>query len=64
MYAFGDGMLKDYVYAHMWGNIAAMNGNEGGGEIRDEVEMLMTPSQIEQAQKLARECVAKNYKGC
>jgi len=24
MYAFGDGILKDYVYAHMWGNIAAM----------------------------------------
>ena len=23
MYAFGTGVLKDYVYAHMWGNIAA-----------------------------------------
>ena len=24
----------------------------------------MTSSQIEKAQELARECVAKNYKGC
>ena len=24
----------------------------------------MTPSQIEEAERLARECVKKNYKGC
>jgi hypothetical protein len=24
----------------------------------------MTPAQIAEAQKLARECVAKDYKGC
>ena len=64
MYAFGTGVLKDYVYAHMWGNIAAMNGNELGGKLRETFEKQMTPSQIEEAQKLARECVAKNYKGC
>jgi len=63
-YAFGEGILKDYVYAHMWGNIAAMNGSELGGKLRDDFEKKMTPSQIEEAQKLSRECVAKNYKGC
>ena len=26
VYYFGDGVLKDYVYAHMWGNIVGSNG--------------------------------------
>ena len=64
MYAFGKGLLKDYVYAHMWGNIAAMNGSKLGAKLRVFVEKKITPAQIATAQKLARECVAKNYKGC
>ena len=64
MYAFGTGTLKDYIAAHMWGNIAAMNGNEFGGKLRDDFEKQMTTEQIAEAQKLARECAAKNYKGC
>ena len=64
MYAFGNGVLKDYVYAHMWENIAASNGNENEGKLRDFVEKKMTPTQIVDAQKLARECVRKKYKGC
>ncbi len=38
-----------------------MNKNELGGKIRDSSEKQMTPSQIEQAQTLARERAAKNY---
>ena len=64
MYAFGKGVLKDYVYAHMWGNIAASNGSENGVKLRDLVAKKMTSTQIEKAQKLARQCVAKEYKGC
>jgi len=64
MYAFGTGVLKDYVYAHMWGNIAVTNGNELGAKLRDLAAKNMTPSQLETAQKLARECVRKKYKGC
>ena len=64
MYAFGMGVLKDYVYAHMWGNIAAKNGNELGAKLRNFVEKKMTPSQLEKAQVLARECIRKKYKGC
>ena len=63
-YAFGRGVLKDYVYAHMWGNIAATNGNAVGTKLRDFVEKKMTPADLSTAQKLARECVRKNYKGC
>jgi uncharacterized protein len=64
MYGLGEGVIKDYVYAHMWWNIAASNGNENGGKVRDLTAKEMTAAQIVEAQKLARECVAKNYKGC
>ena len=64
MYVFGKGVTKDFVYAHMWGNIALMNGNERGASVRGHVAEKMTSSQIEEAQRLARECVKKNYKGC
>ena len=64
MYAFGDAVVKDYVYADMWGNIASMNGNDLGALLRDDFAEKMTSSQIEEAQRLARECVKKNYKGC
>ncbi len=64
MYALGYGVIQDNVYAHMWGNIAASNGLENGGKLRDLAAKEMTPSQLEKAQDLARECVRKNYKGC
>ena len=64
MYALGEGVIKDYVYAHMWGNIASMNGNDKGETLRGYVAEKMTSSQIEKAQRLARECIKKNYKGC
>ena len=64
MYDNGKGVLQDYVYAHMWVNISASNGEKNGAEVRDIIAKDMTPSQIEKAQDLARECVAKNYKGC
>jgi hypothetical protein len=64
MYRDGQGVKKDYVYAHMWGNIAASHGNEKGGKLRDFAAKIMTPTQIEKAQELARECVRKEYKGC
>ena len=64
MYALGEGVIKDYVYANMWGNIASMNGNDKGETLRGYVAEKMTSSQIEEAQRLARECIKKNYKGC
>ena len=64
MYALGNGVLQDNVYAHMWANIAAANGAENAGEARDELAKEMTPADISDAQRLARECVARNYKNC
>ena len=59
MYAEGEGLLKDYVLAHMWANLAAAQGLESASEMRDHLEKAMTPAQIAGAQRLAREWKAK-----
>ena len=64
MYELGYGVPQDYVYAHMWANISASNGGENAVKARDLLEQIMTSADISAAQKLTRECVAKNYKGC
>ena len=65
MYYNGYGVIKDYVYAHMWWNIAASSGDtENASKNRDIIAKQMTPADNSAAQKLARECVRKNYKGC
>ena len=64
MYGKGEGVLQDNVYAHMWFNIASSNGNEISRDNRDIVAERMTPDQLAEAQRLARECVKKDYKNC
>jgi hypothetical protein len=39
----------------MWFNLSAAKGDQGAVFRRDEVEKRMTPAQIAEAQKLARE---------
>ena len=59
---------QDNIYAHMWANLAAVSGDGMalilGRDLRDGVAKLMASDQIAKAQKLARECVRKNYKRC
>ena len=64
MYGTGTGVPQDNVYSHMWFNNAAYEGHKNAKKNRDIIAEQMTPSQIAEAQKLARECVAKEYKGC
>ena len=64
MYYNGQGVPQDYVRAHMWFNLSASTGDEDAIENRDIAANKMTPEQIAEAHKLARECVAKYYKGC
>ena len=52
MYKLGRGVAQDYVMAHMYFNIA--------GTGRGLIEEKMTPSQIAEAQKLAREWMKKH----
>lgn len=59
-YDNGKGVPQDYVQAHMWFNLAAAGlkdktDREGAASNRDMVAEKMTPAQIAEAQKLARE---------
>ena len=64
MYGTGTGVIKDLIYAHMWGNIAVSIWGKDKGKVRDFVATKMPPADISAAQKLARECVRKKYKEC
>jgi len=71
MYARGEGVIEDDVIAHMWFNIAAncvckgvTNVVENAKKGRDALAQKMTPEQITKAQKLADECIKKDYKDC
>ncbi len=55
MYYEGKGLPRDYVLAHAWPNLAAAQGNDNAIKNREILETLMTPAQIAQAQRLARE---------
>jgi TPR repeat protein len=64
MYLEGKGVPKDIVYSHMWIILAAANGHPSFDKMREAEEKDMTPTQIAEAQKLARECERKKYKEC
>src|SRR5580704_8093641 len=61
MYANGHGVPQDYVRAHMWFNIAAAAAGASDVSVRtavkwrDLVATRMTPAQVAEAQRLARE---------
>jgi uncharacterized protein len=58
MYRDGQGVPQNYVAAHMWFNLAAVRGGIGDKDTaknRDTVAAKMSPAQIAEAQKLARE---------
>lgn len=70
MYYLGQGVPQDYVQAHKWYNLAAASFPEAetlsrnlAVYNRDEVASKMTPAQIAEAQKLAREWKPKPEKG-
>ena len=56
-------VAQDNVKAHMWLNLAAI-ADSHAAQTRNLLELRMTPQQIAEAQKLARECQARNFKNC
>ena len=64
MYDEGKTVTQDYARAYMWFSLAASKGHKGAEEIREKVAKKMTPAQIDEAQKMARDCENKNYKNC
>ncbi len=59
MYTNGYGVPKDYIQAHMWLNLAGVDGDKNTEELRYFVEKRMTAFDISVAQKLAREKMEK-----
>ena len=55
MYDTARGVPRDYVQAHMWFSLATTKGDKDAVKNRDAVAAKMTPAQIAEAQKLARE---------
>ena len=55
MYAQGRGVLQDFIQAYMWYNLSAAQGEPRAAEARDALATQMTPAQIAEAQRLARE---------
>ena len=67
MYKEGRGVPQNYVYAHMWMDIATASEDvfEKVVELLQNIlEKEMTPSQIQKAKELARACKRKQYKDC
>ena len=64
MYFEGSGVPRDIVTAHMWLNIASANGMEGAAELRDSLELMMSPEDMSEAARRARLCMASSYADC
>jgi TPR repeat protein len=68
LYYRGNGVPQDDGRAYMWFSLAAAHST---GELqkmsvdnRDKVVRNMTPAQIAEAQRLAQQCQAQQFKGC
>ena len=64
MYQYGDGVLTDYRRAYMWYNLGSYNGNELGGENKDNLAKEMTPADLSKAQDMSSLCLESNYTDC
>lgn len=60
LYFIGEHLPEDYVLAHMWLNLAASYADDPAdrgkaAKLREQAASVMTPEQIAEAQRLARE---------
>jgi len=60
MYADGQGVPQDIVQAYTWFSIAAAQGDEYAQKVLDIAAGSMTPDQIAEAHRIAREWMAKH----
>ena len=59
IYAEGRGVQQDYVRAYLWFSLAAAQGDRRALHNRSTLVPLMTPAQIAEGRRLAREWVPK-----
>jgi len=55
IYSEGKSVSQDYVEAHKWFSLAAVQGVRMATEFQKDITRQMTPAQIAEAQRLARE---------
>jgi TPR repeat protein len=60
-YYLGQGVPQDYVQAHMWSNLSAVQGHEDAKKCRDLLVEKMTSAQIAEAQRLAAKWKPKSH---
>jgi len=60
MYDNGWGVAQNYVIAHMWFSLAAAMGDRDAARSQDVAAAKMTPAQLAEAQRLAREWEPKS----
>lgn len=64
MYADGIGALQISKTAHMWFNIASLNGSSEAVAKRNAVSATMSLGAVEEAQELALKCIQSKYSDC
>lgn len=60
MYSVGRSVPIDYVTAHKWFNLAAMQGSDDAARLRQEIAEQMSDSEIAAAQRAARAWLRAN----
>ena len=55
MYSLGQDVDRDLIAAHKWFNLAALRGNESAKHYRRDISSEMSPMEIAEAQREARE---------
>jgi TPR repeat protein len=68
LYRDGQGVPQDDGRAYMWFSLAAAHSTDELQKMsvdnRDKVVRNMTPAQIAEAERLAQQCQAQQFKGC
>ena len=57
MYSRGEGVPEDLVFAYLWYDLSAAQGNETAQSKKNVIEQRMTREQIAEAQRLSREWI-------
>ncbi|NOZ43061.1 MAG: sel1 repeat family protein [Alphaproteobacteria bacterium] len=58
LYSIGQGVDQNFIEAHKWFNLAAINGMKGAQVDRAEIAVDMSNRDISTAQRMAREWLA------
>ena len=62
IYLTGEGVKQDFIFAHMWFDLSAAQGKQIAVNGRSFVAQRMSPAQVAEAQKLAREWTQKPHR--